>query len=46
MNLLGQTFVRTLDGASYRATVLRIIQDIDADNHANIKFLAELGYGK
>jgi hypothetical protein len=44
--LLGKTFVRTLDdGQSYRATVVRKIQDHDAENHANIKFLVELGDG-
>jgi hypothetical protein len=32
--------------ASYRATVLCIIQDLDAENHANIKFLVELGDGE
>jgi hypothetical protein len=45
--LLGKTFVRTLDaGTSYRATMLRKIQDLDAENHANIKFLVELGDGE
>jgi hypothetical protein len=44
--LLGKPFVRTLDdGKSYRATVVRKIQDHDAENHANIKFLVELGDG-
>ena len=39
--------MRTLDdGNSYRATVLRKIQDLEAENHANIKFLVELGDGK
>jgi hypothetical protein len=43
--LLGNTFARTLDdGKSYHATVVRKIQDQDADNHANIKFLDELRY--
>ena len=42
--LIGNTFVRTVDdGNSYRATVLCKIQDHDAENHANIKFLIELG---
>ena len=37
--LIGKTFVRTLDdGNSYQATVLRNIQDLEAENHANIKF--------
>jgi hypothetical protein len=36
--------VRTLDdGTSYRATVLLKSQDLDTENHANIKFLVELG---
>jgi hypothetical protein len=44
--LLGKTFVRTLDdGQSYRATVVRNIQDHDAENHDNNKFLVELGDG-
>jgi hypothetical protein len=44
--LLGKTFVRTLDdGKSYRATIVRKIQDLDAENHTNIKFLVELGDG-
>jgi hypothetical protein len=44
--LLGKTFVRKLDdGTSYRATVLHKIQDLDAENHANIKVLVELGDG-
>jgi hypothetical protein len=34
------------DGSNYRATVLRKIQDLDAENHANIKFLVELGDGE
>jgi hypothetical protein len=39
--------VRTLDdGTSYRATVLWKIQDLDAENHANIKFLVKLGDGE
>jgi hypothetical protein len=42
--LLVKTFVRTLDdGTSYRATV---IQDLDVENHSNIKFLVELSDGK
>jgi hypothetical protein len=42
--LLGKTFVRTLDdGRSYRATIVRKIQDLHAENHTNIKFLVELG---
>jgi hypothetical protein len=46
-DLVGKTFVCTLDdGNSYRATVLRKIQDLEAENHANIKFLVELGDGK
>jgi hypothetical protein len=45
--LLGKTFLRTLDdGTSYRATVLHKIQDLDAENHANINFLVELGDGE
>jgi hypothetical protein len=45
--LLGKTFVRILDnGTSYRTTVLRKIQDLDAENHTNIKFLVELGDGE
>jgi hypothetical protein len=44
--LLGKTFVRTLDdGKSYRANIGRKIQDLHAENHANIKFLVELGDG-
>jgi hypothetical protein len=43
---LGKTFVRTLDdGNSYKATVLRKIQDHDAENNTTIKFLVELGDG-
>jgi hypothetical protein len=42
--LLGKTFVRTLDdGKPYHTTIVRKIQDLDAENHANIKFLVELG---
>jgi hypothetical protein len=42
--LIGKTFVRTLDdGNSYRATVLRKILDLEVENHANIKFLVEIG---
>jgi hypothetical protein len=45
--LLQKHFVHTLDdGTSYRATVLHKIQDLDAENHANIKFMVELGDGK
>jgi hypothetical protein len=44
--LLGKTSVRTLeDGKSYRATIVRKIEDLDAENQANIKFLVELGDG-
>jgi hypothetical protein len=44
--LLGKTFVHTLDvGKRYCATVVRKIQDHDAENHAFIKFLVELGDG-
>jgi hypothetical protein len=45
--LLGKRFVRTLDdGKNYRAcTVVRKIQDHDAENHNRIKFLVELGDG-
>jgi hypothetical protein len=47
MQLIVNTFVRTLDdGIRYRATVLRKIQDLEAENHVNIKFLVELGDGK
>jgi hypothetical protein len=42
--LIGKIFGRTLDdGNSYRATVLRKIQDFEAETHAKIKFLVELG---
>jgi hypothetical protein len=42
--LIGKTFVRTLDdGNSYQAAVLRKIQDLEAETHANIKFLVERG---
>ena len=45
--LIGKTFVRTLDnGNNYKATVLRKIQDQEAENHSNIKFLIELGDGE
>ena len=45
--LIGKTFVRTLDdGNSYRATLLLKIQDHETENHANIKFLVELGDSK
>jgi hypothetical protein len=45
--LIGKTFVRTLeDGNNYKATVLRKIQDHEAENHTNIKFLVELGDGE
>jgi pyruvate dehydrogenase complex dehydrogenase (E1) component len=41
------TFVYTLDDStSYRATVLRKIQDRDTETHAKIKFLVELGDGE
>jgi hypothetical protein len=44
--LLSKTFVRFLDDEkSYRPTILSNIQDLDAENHANIKFLVELGDG-
>ena len=44
--LIGKSFVRTIDDdTSYKATVLRKIQDHEAHNHANIKFLVELGDG-
>jgi hypothetical protein len=44
--LLGETFVLTLDdGKSYRATIVRKIQDLDTENHANVKFLVVLGDG-
>jgi hypothetical protein len=44
--LIDKTFVHTLDKEkSYRATIVRKIQDLDARNHANIKFLVELGDG-
>jgi hypothetical protein len=42
--ILGNTFVRTLaDEKTYLVTVVRISQDHDAKNHANIKLLVELG---
>ena len=45
--LLGRSFVRTLDdGRSFRATILRKIQDMDEENHQNIKFLVALGDGE
>jgi hypothetical protein len=45
--LIGKTFVHTLDyGNSYQATVLCKIQDLEAENHAIIKFLVELGDGE
>jgi hypothetical protein len=45
--LLDKTFARTLDdGKSYRATIVRRIQDLDVEHHANIKFLVELGDGE
>jgi hypothetical protein len=41
--LLGQTFVRTMDdGRNVCAKILRKIQDLDTENHAEIKFLVEL----
>lgn len=45
--LIGKTFARTLDdGSTYKATVLRKIQDHEAKCHSNIKFLLELGDGE
>jgi hypothetical protein len=44
--LLGKKFERTLNGGkSYRAKIVRKIQDLDAANHANFTFLDELGDG-
>jgi hypothetical protein len=44
--LLGKTIVRTLDdGNSYHATIMRKIQDLEAENHAHFKFLVEKGDG-
>jgi hypothetical protein len=44
--LIGKAFVCTLDdGKSYCATVVRIIQDHDAENHARINFLDDIGDG-
>jgi hypothetical protein len=45
--LMGRrTFIRQLDDStSYRAKILRKIQDNDAENHNKIKFLVELGDG-
>jgi hypothetical protein len=41
-----KTFVRTLSNVkSYRATIMRKIQDLDTENHANIKFLVKPGDG-
>jgi hypothetical protein len=43
---VGKTFVHTSDnGKYYRATIVRKIQYVDAENHANIKLLVELGDG-
>jgi hypothetical protein len=45
--LLGRSFVRTLDdGRSSRATILRKIQDMDNENHKEIKFLVGLDDGE
>jgi hypothetical protein len=45
--LIGKLFVRDLDdGNSYHAKVVHKIIDQDAENHANIKFLVELGDGE
>jgi hypothetical protein len=44
--LMGRTFIRQLDdGTSYRAKILRKIQDHNAESHNKIKFLVELGDG-
>jgi hypothetical protein len=44
---LGQTFVRTMDdGRNVRAKILCKIQDLDTENHADIKFLVELDDGE
>jgi hypothetical protein len=45
--LIGKLSVRDLDdGNSYYAKVVRKIIDQDSENHANIKFLVELGDGE
>ena len=45
--IVGKQFVRTLDDdTSSKATILCKLQNHEAENHANIKFLAELGYGE
>jgi hypothetical protein len=44
--LLGQTYLREMeDGQRMRARVSRKIQDVDANNHQQIKFLIEVGEG-
>jgi hypothetical protein len=44
--LLGQTYLRDMeDGQQMRARVSRKIQDMDAANHQEIKFLIEVGEG-
>ena len=44
--LPGLTFLRELpDGQKVRAKVIRKIEDLDAQNHTNIKFLLDLGDG-
>jgi hypothetical protein len=41
------TFLRdTDDGQMFRTKLVRKIQDTDAENHKNIKFLCELGEGE
>jgi hypothetical protein len=46
-DFIGKLFVRDLDdGNSYRAKVVCKIIDQNSENHANIKFLAELGDGE
>ena len=45
--LTGLTFIRQMDdGQKYRATIVKKINDMDAQNHEKIKFLLKVGDGE
>ena len=44
--LIGRTFVTSIDGKDTKATVMQRVHDHDSDNHQNIKFLVDVGDGE